>query len=221
MNFIEVRGEFACFTNPLMKADRMTYPVITPSAADGILRSIYWHPGVNYRINRIFVLEPPKTSTITRAEIADKPRFDPARPYYVVDDDSNRQLRTETVLLKPHYIIDYEFELDEKFVTQTGEKGVDAVGKVTEIINRRLKNGKCYRRPFLGLREYSADFMEWEGGRKVPETVPWTEDLGLMLYGLDYTGEKPKPIMFEAKVENGVVDLRGVELYKTGGDEDA
>lgn len=221
---VEVWGEFACFSRPELKTDRVSYDVMTPSAARGILESIYWHPGVRWFIDRIFVMnpireerQPAETDAIRmmcmkRNEVKSKISANNVRTAMTgkagelyLDTSSERNQRTSLILRDVHYVIEAHFVIGE------GAGSGDNPGKVQDIVKRRLKKGQCFQQPYLGCREFPAGFREWAGG--APETVPLTQDLGYMLYDMDYseTGEI-RPRFFRAWLKNGVMDLRECEV---------
>lgn len=209
---VEVWGGYACFTRPEMKAERVSYDVMTPSAARGILEAIYWHPGMRYHIDKIHVLKPIRFTNIRRNEIRSVVsarsalsaiRNDQPLALYTGED---RQQRASMILRDVHYVIEAHFTM-----TDNAAPG-DNPGKFQDILKRRLKRGQCYYQPCFGIREYPANFQEWEGG-SIP-ALPVTQDLGFMLYDMDYSNrENIKPQFFRAKMVNGVIDTSDCEVY--------
>ncbi len=208
---IEVWGDFACFTRPEMKAERVSYDVMTPSAARGIIESIYWHPGIQYHIDKIYVLKPIHFTNIRRNEVKSiasaanaLAAFRNGKPFdsYTGED---RQQRASMILKNVHYVIEAHFTL-----TENAAPG-DNPGKVLGILRRRLNRGQCYNQPYFGCREFAAYFREWEG-ESVP-ALPITENLGFMLYDMDFNNpENIKPRFFNAKLVSGVLDLSNCEV---------
>lgn len=210
---VEVWGDYACFTRPEMKAERVSYDVMTPSAARGILEAIYWHPGMRYHIDKIHVLNPVRFTNIRRNEVgsvasASKSltalRSGEALGSYASKD---RQQRASSILRDVHYVIEAHFTMTERAAPG------DNPGKFQSILKRRLNQGRCYNQPCFGCREFPAYFRAWEAG-DVP-AVPVTQDLGRMLYDMDYSNpENIKPQFFEAKMVNGVIDVSYCEVFR-------
>ncbi|MEG0035464.1 MAG: type I-C CRISPR-associated protein Cas5c [Oscillospiraceae bacterium] len=213
---VEVWGEYACFSRPELKVERMSYDVMTPSAARGLLESIYWHPGLKWVIDRVYVLSPIKFSNIRRNEVKSKISSNNVlrvmnggtSPLYINTSDDIQQ-RAATVLRDVHYVIEAHFEMTEKATPG------DNPGKFQDIMRRRLECGQCYHTPCFGVREFPANFRPWEGG-EIKTAYPDEEtDLGLMLFDLDYTdSENIVPMFFRAKLKNGVLDLRDCEVLR-------
>lgn len=207
---VKVSSDFACFTRPDLKVERMTYPCMTPSAARGILDSILWKPEFQWYVRRILVLNPVKFCTIKRNEINSKQ----GRTPIVIED--KRAQRNSVVLKDVAYII--EASIYQKHVSDRnkpekyiGTKGVDAENDGMFI--RRLKKGQCWRRPYLGVREFSAEFVEPDGAEEpIKETIP----IGSMLFDIFYDERgKPEPLFFyDVAVRNGVLNCEVPENDK-------
>lgn len=207
---IEVWGRYALFTRPEMKTERVSYDIITPSAARGLAESIFWHPGMKYVIEKIYLLSPIRFTNIRRNEVkstisasnvltAAKNGTVPAPIYTSLDI----QQRAAMLLRDVHYVIETHFDMTDKAAP------TDNPGKFRDIIRRRLEKGQFYSQPYFGCREFPAHFREWPS-ETVP-TVPLTQDLGFMLYDMDYSDTADiKPCFFRAKLENGVLDLQNV-----------
>lgn len=201
---IEVWGPNACFTRPEMKVERVSYDVITPSAARGLLEAIYWHPGMKWVIDRIFVLHPIRFQNIRRNEV--KSVASSRKPFINAKDDI--QQRASMILVNVKYIIEAHFELTEKAAPSDNE------GKFTDIIHRRLERGQIYHQPCFGCREFPAFFREWDG-RPIRTAYEGERDLGYMLYDMDYTDrENIQPMFFRAVMRDGVIDLRHCEVIR-------
>ena len=213
---IEVWGEYGLFTRPEMKVERVTFDMITPSAARGILESVFWHPGLSWKIDKIYVLSPIEFTNIRRNEVKSKASGSKAKAVMnggkaelFINTRDDIQQRAAVVLRKPHYVIKARFDLNKD------AKSSDNGGKVQEIIKRRLKKGQCYHNPYLGCREFPAKFRLYEF-----ETVPTAyanveKDLGYMLYDMDYRDLNDiKPMFFRAVLKNGVLDLTQSEVHK-------
>ena len=210
---IEVWGNYACFSRPEMKTERVSYDIITPSAARGLVEAVYWHPGLQYHIDRIYLLNPVKFTNIRRNEVkstllasaalsAAKGGTPPA--LYTSQDI---QQRAAMVLQDVHYVIECHFTMTDKVAPG------DNPGKFQDILRRRLNRGQCYHQPCFGCREFPASFREWPADEPIP-ALPVTQDLGFMLYDLDYSDpENLRPQFFRAKLENGVMDCQDVEVF--------
>lgn len=213
---LEVWGDYALFTRPELKVERVSYDVITPSAARGILEAIYWHPGMRWCIDKIFVLSPIKFTNIRRNEVKSKIQAskvkaamggDKQELYINTKDDI--QQRAAMVLQNVHYVLEAHFEMTDKANT------TDNPGKFQDIIKRRMSKGQCYHTPYLGCREFPAKFKLYEF-TSVPTAYGNTEkELGYMLYDMDYSDQNDiKPMFFKAKLVNGILDLKDCEVRK-------
>lgn len=203
---LHVWGDYACFTRPEMKVERVSYDVITPSAARGILEAIHWKPAIRWAIDRIHVLRPIRFDTIRRNEVGHTIPEAKARTamrrgstdglFTLVEDD--RQQRAATVLRNVGYIIEAHFEL-------TGQAAADDTeAKHLSMFNRRAARGQCHHRPYLGVREFPADFRLVEGELPERELAPGWRDLGWMLHDIDYA-DGMTPRFFRAVLADGVV----------------
>ncbi|MCC5857188.1 MAG: type I-C CRISPR-associated protein Cas5 [Ectothiorhodospiraceae bacterium] len=206
-----VWGERACFTRPEMKVERVSYDVITPSAARGILEAIHWKPAIRWTIDRIRVLKPIRFESIRRNEISSKisatnirksmkaGRADVLATY--VDED--RQQRAATILRDVAYLIEAHFDL----VKDADEGETD--GKHLDIFNRRARRGQCFHAPYLGVREFPASFRLLEGDEPQPEphaSLVGERDLGWMLHDIDL-GNSMDPRFFRARMRDGVIQV--------------
>lgn len=208
---IEVWGNYACFSRPEMKTERVSYDVMTPSAARGLVEAIYWHPGLRYHIDKIYLLAPIRFTNIRRNEVKSTLLASAALsaakggrlPALYTSQDI--QQRAALVLQDVHYVIECHFDLTERAAPG------DNAGKFQDILRRRLTRGQCYHTPYFGCREFPASFREWPGGT-VP-TVPLTQDLGWTLYDLDYKDpQNIQPQFFRARLVNGVLNCRNAEV---------
>ncbi|MDE3270243.1 MAG: type I-C CRISPR-associated protein Cas5c [Pseudomonadota bacterium] len=206
---LQVWGERACFTRPEMKVERVSYDVMTPSAARGILEAIHWKPAIRWVIDKIHVLKPIKFESIRRNEVADVISARNVTTamkqnslqvlHYCVDDSKNRQQRAATVLRDVCYVIEAHFNLTSKAGTD------DSVGKHLDIFNRRAKRGQCFHTPCLGVREFPANFALLEGNFPQSE-LAGEKDLGFMLHDIDFEdGMSAK--FFRAKMVNGIITV--------------
>lgn len=210
---MEVWGEYACFTRPEMKVERVSYDVPTPSAARGMVESVYYHPGLKWHVDKIYVCKPIRFTNILRNEVASKISVrnvlteanGKKRSY--IDRNADIQQRATTMLRNVHYVIEVHFEMTDK------ANPSDNPGKFQDIVKRRLRSGQAYMQPYLGCRECTAHFRLWEGG-DIP-TIDETRDLGYMLYDMEYSDpENIQPMFFRAQMVHGVIDLTDCEVVK-------
>ena len=210
---MEVWGLTACFTRPEMKTERVSYDVPTPSAARGMIESIYYHPGLKWTIDRIWVLNPIQFINLRRNEVSSKisasnimQEANGGKRSCIVTTQDIQQ-RAAMMLKDVRYVIEAHFDMTDK------ANASDNPGKFQDIVKRRLRKGACYAAPYLGTRECTAHFRLWEGG--AIEGIDETRDLGYMLYDMDYSDpEHIQPMFFRAKMEHGCIDLRGCEVIK-------
>lgn len=210
---MEVWGLTACFTRPEMKTERVSYDVPTPSAARGMIESIYYHPGLKWTIDRIWVLNPIQFMNLRRNEVSSKisasnvmQEANGGKQSCIVTTQDIQQ-RATMMLKNVRYVIEAHFDMTDK------ANASDNPGKFQDIVKRRLRKGACYAAPYLGTRECTAHFRLWEGG--AIEGIDETRDLGYMLYDMDYSDpEHIQPMFFRAKMEHGCIDLRGCEVIK-------
>ena len=211
---MEVWGDYACFTRPEMKVERVSYDVPTPSAARGMVEAVYYHPGLRWIIDRIHVLSPIVFTNLRRNEVKSKVLASSVRaamtgsqtPLYLATSEDIQQ-RAAMMLKHVHYVIEAHFEMTDQ------ANASDNPGKFQDIVRRRLKKGACYSQPYLGTRECTAHFRLWEGA-KIP-AIPETRDLGWMLYDMDYSDpQNIQPMFFRAQMVNGVIDLRDCEVVR-------
>lgn len=198
---LRVKGDYALFTRPEMKVERVSYDVMTPSAARGILEAIYWKPAIRWVIDRIYVLKPVRFENIRRNEMANRVSvnqsdMDKGKPVCRFIEEE-RQQRASLVLRDVDYVIEAHFEL-------TGTDDSDP-GKHLAMFERRAKKGQCFHRPYFGCREFPVDF-EWCD--ELPES-PFSgqQDLGFMLHDIDFT-DNMTPHFFRAVMNNGIIDCR-------------
>ena len=214
---VEVWGDYACFTRPEMKTERVSYDVMTPSSARGILESIYWHPGMKWHIDRIYICSPIRFTNVRRNEIKDtisarkvKSIMEKGQGDLYLATSESIQQRAAMVLKDVHYIIDAHFDMTDK------AEQSDNPGKFQDIIKRRLDRGQFYSMPYFGTREFPAYFRKCETIPECPEELKGTHDLGWMLLDMDYSNkENIIPRFFRAEIINGIMkipDLDGEEV---------
>lgn len=204
---LRIWGDYACFTRPEMKAERVSYDVMTPSAARGILEAIHWKPAISWVIDRIHVMKPIRFEAIRRNEVAGKISERNVKTaikggnidlhQYAAED---RQQRAALVLRDVEYIVEAHFDLTGK----AGES--DNPGKHCDIFRRRARAGQCHMRPYFGCREFPVHFALVEG-EVAPSPLTGEQDLGWMLWDIDFANAM-QPIFFRPVMKNGIVDTR-------------
>ena len=214
---MKVWGDFALFSRPELKVERCSYDVMTPSAARGILDAIYWHPGLKWVVDKIYVRKPIQFTSVRRNEVKNKVLASSVlqaynggeKPLYISSKEEIVQ-RASMLLCDVEYVIDAHFEMTER------ANATDNPGKFKDIIMRRLRRGECFHMPYFGCREFPAHFCLWEE-EKIHTAYEDVEerDLGLMLYDLDYRNpEDIQPMFFRAVLKRGVLDLRNCEVMR-------
>ncbi len=212
---LKVSGKNACFTRPEMKVERVSYDVITPSAARGILEAILWKPAIRWEILQIDVLNPVKWESVRRNEVGAvvsarnakiAMREGKGNIGIYVDEGKNRQQRATLFLRDVAYVIHARFELTKKKGSE------DSVTKFEQMFLRRASRGQCFHRPYFGCREFPVDFELIPQKAELLPTFHESRDLGWMLFDMDYSCEPPMPQFFHAEMENGIIDLRNVEV---------
>lgn len=202
---LRVWGELACFTRPEMKAERASYDAITPSAARGILEAIYWKPEIAWVVDRLHVLRPIRFTSLRRNEVRQKIPAGTARSVmkvgrgflgFYIDDGDNRQQRAATLLRDVEYLIEGHFKV---------MGGSDPEAKHFEMFRRRAEKGQYFHHPYLGCREFPAEFA-WHDGKPPNSANQGTRDLGLMLHDLDFANGMA-PRFFRALMVDGVIDV--------------
>ena len=203
---LKVSGTNACFTRPEMK-------VMTPSAARGILEAILWKPAIVWRILRIDVLNPVRWESVRRNEVGAvvpagtvKTVMNRGRGNLGLYVENERQQRAGLFLRDVAYVIHAEFAMTD----QAGPE--DSVTKFEQMFIRRATSGQCFQRPYFGCREFPVDFEFLSRELELPAAIEESRDLGWMLYDMDYSGKEPMPQFFHARMENGSLDLRNVEV---------
>ena len=213
---LRVWGDHACFTRPEMKVERVSYDVMTPSAARGILEAIHWKPAIRWVIEAIHVLEPIRFHSIRRNEVAGKVSVNAARSAirsgridglnFKIED--SRQQRAATVLAGVGYLFVARFELRGRADVE------DSEGKHLDIFNRRARRGQCFHQPCLGTREFPAAFELVEPEAPLPRAdaahhtlnlgFGAPRDLGFMLWDIDHAGDRSS-MLFRACLAEGVM----------------
>lgn len=203
---LRIWGDYACFTRPEMKAERVSYDVLTPSAARGILEAVYWKPSLRWVVDRIHVMKEIRFNNIRRNEVSEKipvkgktgvkaAMKDGITPLHLYVEEK-RQQRAARVLRDVEYIVEAHFDY-----TSTDDRND---GKHLDMFNRRAAKGQCFHRPYLGCREFAA-FFEPVSGDIPASPLQGEGDLGWMLHDLNYAAGM-KPIFFRPTMRNGVID---------------
>lgn len=214
---IRVWGPYALFSRPEMKVERCSYDVITPSAARGILEAIYWHPGMKWVVDKIYIKNQIHFTSVRRNEVKSKISVSNVlqvynggdKPLYLSTKEDIVQ-RASIILSNVEYVIQAHFEM-------TGcASHTDNPGKFKDIIMRRLRRGECYHMPYFGCREFPAHFELYEDNEVQTWYDPIPEkDLGFMLYDMDYSDiNNIQPMFFRAVMRNGCIDLRNCEVIR-------
>jgi CRISPR-associated protein Cas5d len=198
-----------------MKVERVSYPVMTPSAARGLIEAVLWKPAIRWHVERIHVLAPIRWIAFRRNEVNSKAAV-PSRaliesggavPHLVADDD--RAQRNTVALRDVDYVIEASFEL----TAQAGSD--DNVPKFVDMFRRRVAKGQCFHRPYLGCRELAADVLPVDGA---PPPISRSEDLGVMLWDVDYSPDGNRPLFFAARLENGILHVPRDPAASFGGE---
>ncbi len=209
---LEVSGDFACFTRPEMKVERVSYDVITPSAARAIFEAVLWKPAMRWQIHTIEVLKPIRWINIRRNEVADVASQRKAQIFI----EDQRQQRASLLLRDVAYRLYARFSLqdDSRHIHRYPQlqceeaDSENSYPKFAEMFKRRARKGQCFNQPYLGTREFSASFRLIEPEKSAPKPSPIDEnrDLGWMLYDLDFSDPKNiMPLFFQAKLNQGKI----------------
>ena len=209
---VEVWGDYACFTRPELKTERVSYDVMTPSAARGLLESIFWHPGLKWVVDRIYVRAPIRFTNIRRNEVKDtisarkaRTAMETGEEIYLAAPDSIQQ-RAAMVLRDVRYVIEAHFEMTDRAAPS------DNPGKFQKMMRRRVEKGQYYRPPCFGVREFPAQFKLCTELPPCPEELSGEKDLGWMLLDLDYSDpENITPHFFRAVLRDGVLEVPAMD----------
>lgn len=212
---VEAFGEFACFSRPEFKVERVSYDVMTPSAACGLLESVFWHPGLKWVVDRIKVCAPIRFINIRRNEVSEKisaskvqSAMKTGEPLYLATPQAIQQ-RATIALRDVRYVIDAHFEMTDKTAAS------DKPGKFQDIITRRLRKGQFYSAPYFGVREFAAHLTPCEEPPPCPEELLGEKDLGFMLHSIDYSNPADfRPRFFRAVMIDGVLEAGNAEVMQ-------
>jgi len=198
---VRVWGDLACFTRPEMKVERVSYPLMTPSAARGVLEAIFWKPEFTWRVEEVWVLKPIQYFSVLRNEVNSRASENAAAAWAKngggYDASADRAQRHTLALRDVDYVVRAQVEL---------KPGVmDDPAKFRDQFRRRVRDGRCFATPYLGCREFAASFEPADGGER---PIDHSEDLGLILLDLDYAEDgsgRGAPRFFSARLERGVL----------------
>ena len=197
--------------------ERCSYDIITPSAARGILEAIYWHPGMRWIIDRIYVKNPIQFTSVRRNEVKSKilasnvlQAYNGADKELYISTKEDIVQRASLLLTNVSYVIEAHFEMTGK------ANASDNPGKFKDIVMRRLRRGECWHTPYFGCREFPANFALCEENEiRTAYDVIAEKDMGYMLFDMDYTDpENIQPMFFRAVMRHGVIDLRDCEVVR-------
>jgi CRISPR-associated protein Cas5d len=204
---LKIWSDFACFTRPENKVERVSYDVMTPSAARGVLEGIFWKPEMRFLIREIWVLNPIKRFSLVRNEVKSIASSRAAKSWqqdgggYLADED--RTQRHALILRDVAYIIKADIALMPH--------ATDPLQKYTEIFNRRVEKGQAHRMPYLGNREFTAHFSAVDG---TETPILETNELGRMLFDLEFTPQKKGSIQFKQHTHKGTSTVDGLATSK-------
>ena len=223
---LEVSGDHACFTRPEMKVERVSYDVITPSAARAIFEAILWKPAIRWRVTRIEVLKPIRWTSVRRNEVS--ATAGTGRATSILIEDA-RQQRAALLLRDVQYRLHAEFDFippekrppvlrptPEALVdpaeaapaAQSDGRGDETEAKYAAMFERRASKGQCFNQPYLGCREFSCRFRLVRHGEERCQPIDETRDLGWMLYDMDFSDpDNPRPFFFKPEMRSGVIDV--------------
>ncbi|MFH1155286.1 MAG: type I-C CRISPR-associated protein Cas5c [Pseudomonadota bacterium] len=229
---LDVWGDYACFTRPEMKVERVSYDVITPSAARGIFEAILWKPAIRWEIRKIEVINPIQWISIRRNEVG-AVMSDRSKEGLMIEEKRQQKagLLLRNVRYRLHAYLDYLDPEKRKAIgsalpgcqLDSGSNGQvrddETPGKYLAMFERRARKGQCFNQPYLGCREFSCGFRLIDNSSREPASWQKTMDLGFMLYDMDFGVDPatPPPAFFRAKMENGVINVpawESEEVYR-------
>ena len=212
---LEVTGDYACFTRPEMKVERVSYDVITPSAARAVFEAILWKPAIRWQVRRIEVLRPVRWMNLRRNEVASKISVANVQQAMTAGegdlalyaDDSNQRQQRAALLLR-----DVAYRLHADLEVLADRHDPQPPQKFFSMFERRAQNGQCVNQPYLGCREFDARVRLVTAPEAEPPPIAETRDLGWMLHDLDFTHPTdPQPVFFRAQMTAGVIELDAAE----------
>lgn len=205
---LEVWGNYACFTRPELKVERVSYDVITPSASRAIFEAIFWKPAIRWEVTKIEVLNPIKWTNIRRNEVGAV--ASPKKPAIYIEE--KRQQKSSLLLKDVHYRIWAKLVFIPKhkrgkapFTDNDTEHNDENPGKYNAMFERRASKGQCFNQPYLGTREFSASFRLVNNEEPMLEPIKENRELGIMFYDIDYESDGQERMFFRARMEEGVI----------------
>jgi len=206
---LDVRGDWACFTRPEMKVERVSYDVITPSAARAVFEAIFYKPAVRWEVRRIEVLAPVRWMNLRRNEVASvvssrnvQLAMKQGAGELALYVDGDRQQRAALLLR------DVAWRLHADLVVRPDRRDTELPAKFFAMFERRARKGQCVNQPYLGCREFAARWRLVENPASEPAPIAETRDLGWMLHDLDFTDPAdPQPRFFRAQMTEGVIEV--------------
>lgn len=203
-------GDYACFTRPEAKGERMSYEVITPSAARAVFESIFWKPAVRWHVRRIEVLRPIRWINLRRNEVKSKASvtaiesaMTTGRDVAIYADDTDERVQRAGLFLK-----DVAYRLHADMEVRADRTDGEPPQKYHAMFERRARAGQCVNQPYLGCREFAAHFRLVEPGEAVEAPIELSKDLGWMLHDMDFSRpDDPQPVFFPAELVNGVMEV--------------
>lgn len=205
----EVKGPYALFTRSEFKVEKVSFDMMTPSAARGLLDGIFWHPGLRWIVDKIHVCAPIRFLNVCRNEV--KSVISARNVHSVMEKGEGSlwmasseeiQQRASLCLRDVHYVIEAHFEMTDRAAPG------DNPGKFQDMMKRRIQKGQCSHQPYLGCREFPAQFGPCEEIPPCPEELKGTRDLGWMLWDMDYSDpENIRPLFFRAVLRDGVLEV--------------
>ncbi len=201
---LRARGPLACFTRPELKVERVSYPVMTPSAARGLLEAVLWKPAIRWRVERILVLSEIRFIAFRRNEVSSKAVAPAAAvvrdggivvPFFA---DGDRAQRNTLALRDVDYIVEACCEMTDR------AGPLDNLTKFVEIFTRRVEKGQSFHQPYFGCREFVADILP---AADAPQPFDDSRDLGWMLWDIEYNSGRNRPLFFNARLERGALHI--------------
>lgn len=208
---LELTAPYACFTRPEMKVERVSYDVMTPSAARACFEAILWKPAIRWHVRKIEVLKPIRWVNLRRNEVSSvvsianvkKAMSGSSIDLSIYADDSSERAQRAGLFLRD---VAYRVHADLEFLRERDPEASPA--KYQEMFERRVAKGQCVNQPYLGCREFAAAFRLIADPAAEPAAIAETRDLGFMLHDLDFSvPADPQPRFFRAQLEEGVVTV--------------
>lgn len=214
---VEVWGPYACFTRPEFKVERVSYDVLTPSAARGIMDAIFWHPGMHWYIDKIHVCAPIRFTNVRCNEIENvinarkvKTTMGKGEGELFLATSECIQQRASTILRDVRYVIEAHYEMDQNHASPS-----DSEAKFSAMIHRRIEKGQCYHQPCFGMRQFPAHFAPCTQIPPCPDELRGEKHLGRMLLDMNYCNPKDiTPVFFDAVLRDGVLDVPRAEIRR-------